>query len=125
MSKVEGQKEAAYSKGSASVSTAVSGILRDTFSMTGRAMRPRSADSFRKMIEPRINVNEREKKDRGSRIVDCRWMKPPLLSISNNPSRITLNFSPTSIVVMTSGLGDDQALSIDLINEPVFLIDAL
>ena len=28
-------------------------------------MRPRSADSFRNMIEPRINVNEREWNDRG------------------------------------------------------------
>jgi hypothetical protein len=60
-------------KGSASVSLAVSRILRDTSSLVaalfkrhlllrlaslkGRAMRPRSADYFRKMISPRINAN--------------------------------------------------------------------
>jgi hypothetical protein len=39
-------EEAASSKGSASVSLAVSCILRDTFLTPGRAMRPRSAESF-------------------------------------------------------------------------------
>ena len=67
----EEQEAAAFSYGSASVSTAVSRILRDTFSMTGRAMRPRSADSLRKMIEPRMNA-KRNIVDRGSWIADGR-----------------------------------------------------
>jgi hypothetical protein len=42
-------EEAASSKGRASVSLAVSRILLGTFLMSGRAMRPRSAESFGKI----------------------------------------------------------------------------
>ena len=44
--KVEENEATASSLGSASVSLAVSRILRGAFSMSGRALRPRSAESF-------------------------------------------------------------------------------
>jgi hypothetical protein len=49
---VEENEDATSLKGSAGVPPAVSRILRDSSPTPGRAMRPRSADSFRKDSPP-------------------------------------------------------------------------